>query len=197
MGRDPGRTGPRGEMVALGRATGDGQPIHLHPRDAQSPRYRGREDGRRRQGAGIGAAPVRRVVHDGDPDAWVNRPLVRGRRREARLRHNLVRDTGPQRRARGSRRRTRHAGREGAHHHPRGLGMLRPKRVGPRHRRCGADVATRRPPGPGAVDAPRRTRLGPERPGDRPSIARRSRRRRERSSAGITRRGFPRSSRRR
>ena len=197
MGRDPGRTGPRGEVVAVGRAAEDGQPLHVHPRDAEHPGHRGRKDRRRRQGAGRGTAAVRGGLHDRGPDARLDRPLLRGRRRQPRLRHRLVGDTGPQRRACGGRRRTRHAGREGAHHHLRGLGVLRPERVGPRHRRRGADVATRRPPGPGAVDAPRRARLGPEGPGDRPSVARRSRRRRERSSAGTTRRGFPRSSRRR
>ena len=38
---------------------------------------------RRRQGAGCGTAAVRRVLHDRGPDARLDRPLLRGRRRQA------------------------------------------------------------------------------------------------------------------
>ena len=97
---------------------------------------------------------VRGLLHDRGADARLDRPLLRGRRRQGRLGHGLVGNAGAERRARGGRRRPRHPGREGTRHHLRGLGLLRPERVRPGHDRRGADVAAHGPPGPRAVDAP-------------------------------------------
>ena len=185
MGRDPGCEGAEGDVVGLGQAADDGQPLLLRPRRRRASRTpSSRSTGDAGQGARRGPRPFSASYTTRGADARLDRPLLRGRRRQGRLRHGLVGDAGAERRPRGARRRARHPARERPRHHLRRLGLLRPQRLGHGDRRRRADVAARRPPGPRAVDAPRRARLGPEGPGDRAPAARRPRREREHRRLG-------------
>ena len=115
-----------------------------------------------------GRAKARGDLPDAVSDARLDRSVLRHRRCEERPGDLLVRDPDAARGSAGDGAAARHPGRAHRAALVRGCGRLWPQRLRSRERRCGADVAGRRPAGPGAMDALGRARLGAEGAGNRP-----------------------------